>query len=67
MATAALPFKVECKSTYPFFETIAAFNCESPAKWYAAKCSATNPQFEYRVKKGSLLISSYGAIERGVE
>jgi hypothetical protein len=28
-----LKYVVECKSTYLFFEEIAAFNCEGPAKW----------------------------------
>lgn len=51
MSRNALPYVVECKSTYPFFETIAAFNVECAAHRYAAECSATNPQFEYRVVK----------------
>ena len=44
-----LPYVVECKSSYPFFEPIAAFNVESIAKHYADDCHATNPQFTYRV------------------
>ena len=44
------PYKVECKSSYPFFETIAAFNLESAAQRYAKECAdAVGPLFEYRV------------------
>lgn len=45
------PYVVECKSTYPFFETIAAFNVDSVAEAYARDCRETNPQFVYRVVK----------------
>lgn len=45
-----LPYRVECKSSYPFFETIAAFDCRPPAETYAMKCRETNPNFEYRVR-----------------
>ena len=44
-----LPYVVECKSTYPFFEVIAAFDCEAACKHYAKDCAETNPQFEYRI------------------
>lgn len=55
-----LPYKVECKSTYPFFETIAAFDCENPALNYASDCRSTNPTFEYRVMKhGKLIVNEW--------
>jgi hypothetical protein len=44
-----LPYSVECKSTYPFFERIAAFDVGRVALAYAEECASTNPQFEYRV------------------
>lgn len=44
-----LPFKVECKSSYPFFELIAAFDCESAARAYAKDCAAANPKYAYKV------------------
>lgn len=53
---AKLPYKVECRSSLPFFELIAAFDCEPPAHHYAADCKKTNPAFEYRVVKGSKVI-----------
>jgi hypothetical protein len=46
---ASLPFVVECKSTHPFFEVIAAFNVKVAAEAYAGECSTSNPSFEYRV------------------
>ncbi len=45
-----VPFTVECKSTYPFFEVIAAFNSEVVARRYAADCQEANPKYEYRVR-----------------
>lgn len=51
MSRNPLPYVVECKSSYPFFEPIAAFNVESVAQSYAAECAAVNPQFVYRVVK----------------
>lgn len=45
-----VPFYVECKSTYPFFEVMAAFNSEVVARRYAEDCHAANPKFEYRVR-----------------
>lgn len=45
-----LPFLVECKSTYSFFETIAAFNVEVVARRYAEDCQQANPSFQYRVQ-----------------
>ncbi len=64
---AKLPYKVECKSSYPFFETIAAFDCESPALAYAADCAATaknrNLSFEYRVtKRGKVVVNEWDAL-----
>jgi hypothetical protein len=38
MSRRKLPFNVECKSIYPFWETIAAFDCEPAAKRYASAC-----------------------------
>jgi hypothetical protein len=46
-----LPYVVECKSTYPFFEEIAAFDCEHAAEGYTAECQRQTPQYEYRVVK----------------
>jgi hypothetical protein len=45
-----LPYVVECKSTFAFYETIAAFDVEQAAHWYAAQCAEVNPRFTYRVK-----------------
>ncbi len=45
-----VPFTVECKSTYVFFEVIAAFNAEVVARRYAEDCQSANPKFEYRVR-----------------
>lgn len=49
MARNETPYKVECKSSYPFFEVIAAFNDFSIAFAYAKDCAKTNPMFKYRV------------------
>lgn len=46
-----LPYVVECKSIYPFFEEIAAFDVDSVAHKYAADCAAENTQYAYRVVK----------------
>ncbi len=46
---AELSYIIECKSTYPFFETIAAFNVSRAAEAYANECRATNPKYEYRI------------------
>lgn len=59
----ALPYRVECKSTYVFFELIAAFNIQSAAESYAEGCAADRPKFTYRVKKGKLLIRQWGPSE----
>ncbi len=45
-----LPFQVECRSTYPFFELIAAFAHIKVAHRYAQDCKQTNPTFEYRLR-----------------
>jgi hypothetical protein len=45
-----LKYRVDCKSTYPFWETIAAFDCRPPAEAYARECAEANPQYEYRVR-----------------
>jgi hypothetical protein len=44
-----LPFVVECKSSLPFYEPIAAFNVECIARDYAGDCAKVNPHFSYRV------------------
>lgn len=46
-----LPYKVECKSSYPFFELIAAFDCEQAAKAYSEECARLNVRYQYRVLK----------------
>lgn len=59
-----LPFLVECKSTYPFWETIAAFNSEVVARRYAEDCQQANRSYEYRVQMmlGAAPLSSGGAL-----
>lgn len=54
MARNSLPYKVECKSSYPFFELIAAFNVETAATAYAGECALANANtnYEYRVVHG---------------
>lgn len=59
----ALPFIVECRSFYTFFEPIAAFNVESAALAYAFECQEGSPSFKYRVRKGSRIL---GSNEHGV-
>ncbi len=44
-----LKWVVECRSTYVFFETIAAFDHEGVAKGYAKDCAKVNPEYQYRV------------------
>ncbi len=58
MSRNTLPFTVECKSTYPFFERIAAFNCEPPARRYTKECAA-QPQNQYRVLKGKKVLATF--------
>ncbi len=54
-----LPYVVECKSTYPFFETICAFNCEPPARRYAEACAKGCPANEYRVVKRKKVLVTF--------
>lgn len=54
-----LPYIVECKSSYPFFEPIAAFNVDSIALAYASDCAKTNPQFVYRVTKSKKVLGEF--------
>ena len=54
-----LPYKVECKSTYPFFEVIAGFNCEPPARRYAQACAEGGTENEYRVTKGKKVLVTF--------
>lgn len=45
-----IPFEVRCRSSYPFFETIAAFDHIKIAYRYAQDCKKTNPTFEYQLR-----------------
>lgn len=63
MAKGQLPYKVECQSTYVFFEVIAAFNVDRAAGHYALECSQANPRFHYRVTKGRKIILNIPARE----
>lgn len=60
MATTVLRYKVECKSLHPFFEVIAAFDCEPVAIAYGSQCHTANPELTYRVKKGHVLLREFG-------
>lgn len=52
-----LPYVVECKSGYPFFEPIAAFNVDSVAQRYAEDCAkAMSPLYTYRVVKSKKVV-----------
>lgn len=58
----ALPYKVECKSDRPYFELIAAFDCEPPAIAYAKECADTSPRSfnrTYRVKRGKNVVATF--------
>lgn len=59
MTRNSLPYKVECKSSYPFFELIAAFNVEAAAVAYAGECVASNPKFSYTVKHGRRVVDAW--------
>lgn len=60
MAT-TLPFKVECKAApRPYYEVIAAFDCQRAAEAYAGECAFTNRDKNYRVKRGKLLLLQLG-------
>jgi hypothetical protein len=50
MSKSKLPFQVECKSIFAFFEPIAAFDHIKVAHRYAQDCLQTNPKFEYRLR-----------------
>lgn len=56
-----LPYRVECRSSYPFFETTAAFDCEAPAVGYASQCALANAdtRYEYRVMKGKRPVAEW--------
>lgn len=56
MARNKLPYVVECKSLYPFFEAIAAFDVQGVAEHYAIECRKTNPKYEYRVVKNKKVL-----------
>lgn len=55
-----LPYRVECKSSYPFYELIAAFDCENAAVGYAGECALTNLKYSYRVKRGRAVVQHFG-------
>lgn len=52
-----LPYKVEARSDRPFFEAIAAFDCEAAALNYAGECALSNTTFSYRVMRGRKVLS----------
>ena len=58
---AKLPYQVECKSLYPFFETIAAFDCDRAAFAYASRCAENNMKFDYQVRKGRKILADANA------
>lgn len=63
MSRNQLPYGVECRSLYVFFEKIAAFDCVEAAASYAEQCRTANPQtgFDprpvYRVTKNGKVVS----------
>jgi hypothetical protein len=60
----ALPYRVECKAApRPYYELIAAFDCQQAAEAYAGECALANMALDYRVKKGKLLLRQYGPNE----
>jgi hypothetical protein len=62
--TSRLPYAVECKSIFTFFERIAAFDSPSAALGYAEQCAAGNPHNSYRVtKRGRKLLAKLGRPE----
>jgi hypothetical protein len=42
-----LTHAVECNRGV-YFETIAAFDCEPAARWYAQACAEVHPEYAYR-------------------
>lgn len=55
-----LPYKVECRNARPYYEAIAAFDCESAATAYASECALRNPKLDYRVKRGHTILKLFG-------
>lgn len=53
-----LPYQVQVKSTYPFFETIAAFDCQQAAFGYASDCAGFNLKFDYQLVKGRKVLAN---------
>lgn len=51
-----LLYKIECKSTLPYFETIAAFDCYEAAACYAKRCAKLNPDYCYVVKNNNKIL-----------
>lgn len=64
---AKLPYAVECKSLYPFFETIAAFDCQVAAYRYAARCAEASPANDYRVMKGRTVLVNPNSCRPGLK
>ena len=62
-----LPYRVECKSLFPFFELIAAFDHERAAFAYASQCAANNLKFEYQVRKGRRILVNANSCRPGLE
>lgn len=58
---ARLPYRVECKSLCPFFETIAAFDCPRAAFAYASECAGSNLKFDYQMAKGRKILANADA------
>lgn len=46
-----LKWRVDCCSNGALWETIVAFNCETPARRYAIDCQLANAVYQYRVMK----------------
>jgi hypothetical protein len=61
MTSPKLPYQVQCKSTYPFFETIAAFDSERVAFAYASECAGYNLKFDYQMAKGRRILANADA------
>ena len=55
----ALPYKIECRSTRPYFELIAAFDIQHAAEAYAEQCAIVNLDFTYRVKLGRRVLREF--------
>jgi hypothetical protein len=56
----SLPYKVECKSSRPFYELIAAFDCQQAAEGYAGECALVNLAHSYEVKRGRKVLRHFG-------